>query len=182
MAEHVLFSISTYCFCFKSGTYYYLYFYFFGFQTKKAFLKQPKVFLWYENKNKSKCFLFCFVFLVWCLFGIFLLWVFIFIFLFRLWFCFRFENKIIYSSKKYGKGKRPGKGGNHYWKNIGLQLKTPREAIEGISLSLSLHVCVCVCEFEFWILTLSRVYTKYLVWYNVNIANELKLKWHFLPL
>ncbi|KAJ4754868.1 hypothetical protein LUZ62_089273 [Rhynchospora pubera] len=35
------------------------------------------------------------------------------------------------SLKKSGKGKRPGKGGNRYWKSIGLGFKTPREAIEG---------------------------------------------------
>ncbi|THU58288.1 hypothetical protein C4D60_Mb03t12600 [Musa balbisiana] len=34
-------------------------------------------------------------------------------------------------SKKSGKGKRPGKGGNRFWKSIGLGFKTPREAIEG---------------------------------------------------
>ncbi|KAL0856322.1 hypothetical protein Bca101_061475 [Brassica carinata] len=34
-------------------------------------------------------------------------------------------------SKKSGKGKRPGKGGNRFWKNIGLGFKTPREAIDG---------------------------------------------------
>ncbi|CAK9136052.1 unnamed protein product [Ilex paraguariensis] len=28
-------------------------------------------------------------------------------------------------SKKSGKGKRPGKGGNRYWKNIDLGFKTP---------------------------------------------------------
>ncbi|KAH7576157.1 hypothetical protein JRO89_XS01G0004500 [Xanthoceras sorbifolium] len=32
---------------------------------------------------------------------------------------------------KSAKGKRPGKGGNRYWKSIGLGFKTPREAIEG---------------------------------------------------
>ncbi|TYI97166.1 hypothetical protein E1A91_D01G124500v1 [Gossypium mustelinum] len=32
--------------------------------------------------------------------------------------------------KKTGKGKRPGKGGNRFWKSIGLGFKTPREAIE----------------------------------------------------
>lgn len=36
------------------------------------------------------------------------------------------------SSKKSGKAKRPGKGGNRYWKSIGLNFKTPREAIEGL--------------------------------------------------
>jgi len=36
------------------------------------------------------------------------------------------------SSKKSGKGKRPGKGGNRFWKNIGLGFKTPREAIDGM--------------------------------------------------
>ncbi|THU50660.1 hypothetical protein C4D60_Mb06t22620 [Musa balbisiana] len=34
-------------------------------------------------------------------------------------------------SKKTGKGKRPGKGGNRFWKSIGLGFKTPKEAIEG---------------------------------------------------
>lgn len=34
-------------------------------------------------------------------------------------------------SKKSGKGKRPGKGGNRFWKSIGLGFKTPRDAIEG---------------------------------------------------
>lgn len=38
---------------------------------------------------------------------------------------------IFRSSKKSGKGKRPGKGGNRFWKSIGLGFKTPREAIEG---------------------------------------------------
>lgn len=36
------------------------------------------------------------------------------------------------SSKKSGKGKRPGKGGNRFWKTIGLGFKTPREAVEGL--------------------------------------------------
>jgi len=47
------------------------------------------------------------------------------------------------SSKKTGKGKKPGKGGNHFWKSIGLGIKTPRDAIEGRSkhfLSLVLFV------------------------------------------
>ncbi|KAK1292061.1 40S ribosomal protein S11 [Acorus calamus] len=35
------------------------------------------------------------------------------------------------SSKKSGKGKMPGKGGNRFWKSVGLGFKTPREAIEG---------------------------------------------------
>ena len=69
-----------------------------------------------------------------------------------------FENKIIYSSK-----------------NIGLQFKTPREAIEGLSLYMCMCVCVCVCEFEFWILTLSRVYTKYLVCFQLIWVWEHKL-------
>ncbi|RAL37922.1 hypothetical protein DM860_000616 [Cuscuta australis] len=38
---------------------------------------------------------------------------------------------VFLSSKKTGKGKRPGKGGNRFWKSIGLGFKTPREAIEG---------------------------------------------------
>lgn len=42
-----------------------------------------------------------------------------------------FEAFFFFSSKKGGKGKRPGKGGNRFWKSIGLGFKTPREAIEG---------------------------------------------------
>lgn len=42
------------------------------------------------------------------------------------------------SSKKSGKGKRPGKGGNRFWKSIGLGFKTPREAIEGMMICVQL--------------------------------------------
>ncbi|PPD98287.1 hypothetical protein GOBAR_DD04714 [Gossypium barbadense] len=42
------------------------------------------------------------------------------------------QPKVFLSSKKSGKGKRPGKGGNRFWKSIGLGFKTPREATEGI--------------------------------------------------
>ncbi|KFK34189.1 hypothetical protein AALP_AA5G112300 [Arabis alpina] len=41
------------------------------------------------------------------------------------------QPKVFLCSKKSGKGKRPGKGGNRFWKNIGLGFKTPREATEG---------------------------------------------------
>ncbi|KAL6556744.1 40S ribosomal protein S11-B [Orobanche gracilis] len=41
------------------------------------------------------------------------------------------QPKVFLCSKKSGKGKTPGKGGNRYWKSIGLGFKTPREAIEG---------------------------------------------------
>ncbi|MBA0636738.1 hypothetical protein Godav_025696, partial [Gossypium davidsonii] len=41
------------------------------------------------------------------------------------------QPKVFLSSKKSSKGKRPGKGGNRFWKSIGLGFKTPREAIEG---------------------------------------------------
>ncbi|KAK8520461.1 hypothetical protein V6N12_004399 [Hibiscus sabdariffa] len=41
------------------------------------------------------------------------------------------QPKVFLSSKKSGKGKRPGKGGNRFWKSIGLGFKTPREAVEG---------------------------------------------------
>ncbi|KAB2069445.1 hypothetical protein ES319_A08G096600v1 [Gossypium barbadense] len=40
------------------------------------------------------------------------------------------QPKVFLSSKKTSKGKRPGKGGNCFWKSIGLGFKTPREAIE----------------------------------------------------
>ena len=42
------------------------------------------------------------------------------------------QPKVFLSTKKSGKGNRPGKGGNRYWKNVGLGFKTPREASEGI--------------------------------------------------
>ncbi|KAG6469737.1 hypothetical protein ZIOFF_070668 [Zingiber officinale] len=41
------------------------------------------------------------------------------------------QPKVFLSSKTSGKGKKPGKGGNRFWKNVGLGFKTPREAIEG---------------------------------------------------
>jgi len=44
------------------------------------------------------------------------------------------------SSNKSGKGKRPGKGGNRFWKSIGLSFKTPREATEGFSFIVVLFL------------------------------------------
>ncbi|KAF8088941.1 hypothetical protein N665_0525s0001, partial [Sinapis alba] len=41
------------------------------------------------------------------------------------------QPKVVLSSKKSGKGKRPGKSGNSFWKNVGLGFKTPRDGIEG---------------------------------------------------
>ncbi|KAK9269775.1 hypothetical protein L1049_001553 [Liquidambar formosana] len=41
------------------------------------------------------------------------------------------QPKVFLCSKKSGKGKRPGKGGNRFWKSVGLGFKTPRDAIEG---------------------------------------------------
>ncbi|KAG8046623.1 hypothetical protein GUJ93_ZPchr0008g11691 [Zizania palustris] len=41
------------------------------------------------------------------------------------------QPKVFLCPKKSGKGNKPGKGGNRFWKNIGLGFKTPREAIEG---------------------------------------------------
>lgn len=43
------------------------------------------------------------------------------------------EVVVYCSSKKSGKGKVPGKGGNRYFKSIGLGFKTPREAVEGLT-------------------------------------------------
>ncbi|CAF2057383.1 unnamed protein product [Brassica napus] len=37
--------------------------------------------------------------------------------------------------KKSGKGKRPGKGGNCFWKNIGLGFKTPPNPLTDITLT-----------------------------------------------
>lgn len=47
--------------------------------------------------------------------------------MFMIFVLFRYQN----SSKKTAKGNKPGKGGNRFWKNIGLGFKTPRDAIEG---------------------------------------------------
>uniref|UniRef100_A0A2P2JGB3 Small ribosomal subunit protein uS17 N-terminal domain-containing protein n=1 Tax=Rhizophora mucronata TaxID=61149 RepID=A0A2P2JGB3_RHIMU len=52
------------------------------------------------------------------------------------------QPKVFLSSKKSGKGKRPGKGGNRYWKSIGLGFKTPREAIEGLYHSIAVSLCL----------------------------------------
>ncbi|CAI8610450.1 unnamed protein product [Vicia faba] len=41
------------------------------------------------------------------------------------------QPKVFLCSKKSGKGKRPGKGGNRFWKSVGLGFKTPKEATEG---------------------------------------------------
>ncbi|KAK7821274.1 40s ribosomal protein s11-1 [Quercus suber] len=51
------------------------------------------------------------------------------------------QPKVFLCAKKTGKGKRPGKGGNRYWKNVGLGIKTPREAIDG-------HITK-MCRFDF---------------------------------
>lgn len=48
------------------------------------------------------------------------------------------------SSKKSGKGKRPRKGGNRFWKSVGLGFKTPKEAIEGSFLSVFIYLSVCI--------------------------------------
>lgn len=53
-----------------------------------------------------------------------------------------------FSSKKSGKGKKPGKGGNRFWKSIGLGFKTPREAIEGIVVSFVCSTIFGVSVFE----------------------------------
>ncbi|OMO95641.1 Ribosomal protein S17 [Corchorus capsularis] len=41
------------------------------------------------------------------------------------------QPNVFLNSKKSGKGTRPGKRGNRFWKTIRLGFKTPREAIEG---------------------------------------------------
>jgi len=53
------------------------------------------------------------------------------------------QNKVFLSSKISGKGKRPGKGGNRFYKTVGLGFKTPREAIEGFFLILFLISLLC---------------------------------------
>lgn len=86
----------------------------FGLQTEKAFLKQPKVFLWYTDSHNIASFTLCLILFIY----------YALVMLVSVLMCF-------WSSKKGGKGKRPGKGGNRFWKSIGLGFKTPRDAIEG---------------------------------------------------
>ncbi|KAJ0091719.1 hypothetical protein Patl1_12522 [Pistacia atlantica] len=59
------------------------------------------------------------------------------------------QPKVFLSSKKSGKGKRPGKGGNRFWKNIGLGFKTPRDAIDGIIL---FYFLLCVTSLFYFYL------------------------------
>ncbi|KAE9448345.1 hypothetical protein C3L33_19758, partial [Rhododendron williamsianum] len=61
------------------------------------------------------------------------------------------QPKVFLSSKKTGKGKRPGKGGNRYFKNVGLGFKTPREAIDGTNYNANVlnkksFLLVILCE------------------------------------
>ncbi|RRT61283.1 hypothetical protein B296_00042881 [Ensete ventricosum] len=51
------------------------------------------------------------------------------------------QPKVFLCPKKPGKGKRPGKGGNRFWKSIGLGFKTPREAIEGLRSNTNFFSC-----------------------------------------
>ncbi|KAL0662223.1 hypothetical protein Bca4012_099060 [Brassica carinata] len=45
------------------------------------------------------------------------------------------QPNVFLSLKKSGKGKRPGKGGNRFWKNIGLGFKTPPKPLTDITLT-----------------------------------------------
>ncbi|TVU15338.1 hypothetical protein EJB05_38854 [Eragrostis curvula] len=51
------------------------------------------------------------------------------------------QPKVFLCSKKITKGKKPGKGGNRFWKNIGLGFKTPREAIED-HIMMNMNSCL----------------------------------------
>ncbi|KAL5132702.1 hypothetical protein HKD37_U058112 [Glycine soja] len=63
------------------------------------------------------------------------------------------------NSKKTRKGKSPGKGGNRFWKSIMVGFKTPREAIEGMSMlscfetnCLTLYIsCLLCCSCDFFV-------------------------------
>ena len=72
------------------------------------------VFLWFWNLRVK----FCFLEISWGLLD----WALVFFVL----------NCVIFSSKKTGKGNRPGKGGNCFYKSVGLGFKTPIEASEGM--------------------------------------------------
>ncbi|KAF3517527.1 hypothetical protein DY000_02060702 [Brassica cretica] len=45
------------------------------------------------------------------------------------------QPNVFLSLKKSGKGKWPGKGGNRFWKNIGLGFKTPPNPLTDITLT-----------------------------------------------
>ena len=45
------------------------------------------------------------------------------------------QPNVFLSSKKSGKGKRPGKGENRFWKNFGLGFKTPPKPLTDITLT-----------------------------------------------
>ncbi|BBG95551.1 ribosomal protein S11-beta [Prunus dulcis] len=47
------------------------------------------------------------------------------------------------SSKKTGKGKRPGKGGNRFWKSVGLGFKTPETLLKFTNLMVAIHFWGC---------------------------------------
>lgn len=67
----------------------------------------------------------------------------------------------LWSSKISGKGKRPGKGGNRFWKSVGLGFKTPRDAIEGL-LILNLWI---LCDFDIHVNVISLYsFSDYLLW------------------
>ncbi|CAK9145994.1 unnamed protein product [Ilex paraguariensis] len=81
------------------------------------------------------------------------------------------QPKVFLCSKKSGKGKRPGKGGNRYWKSIGLGFKTPREAIEGLFGGPKL------LDFE----ELQRNYLRYVKKYQRYEKRHSKIPAHISP-
>ncbi|WVZ14519.1 hypothetical protein V8G54_012085 [Vigna mungo] len=58
------------------------------------------------------------------------------------------QPKVFLCSKKGGKVKRPGKGGNRFWKSIGLGFKTPRDAIEVTAKLLKVTLLIADKDYE----------------------------------
>ena len=71
-----------------------------------------------------------------------------------------------WSSKKGGKGKRPGKGGNRFWKSIGLGFKTPRDAIEG-KYNIHFYFMFQIRTFYFAPIGFMLLLWLSLLWFNI---------------
>ncbi|KAJ6831868.1 40S ribosomal protein S11 [Iris pallida] len=52
------------------------------------------------------------------------------------------QSKVFFCSKKSSKGKRPGIGGNRFWKSVRLGFKTPEPQLKVLTLTRSVHLLV----------------------------------------
>jgi len=79
---------------------------------------------------------------------------------------------LFFSSKKSGKGKRPGKGGNRFWKSIGLGFKTPRDAIEGLLLLYFTLILALLSLFENVVACFAFARLYYIFFFGLNILER----------